>query len=53
MDIKVGDMVKFFIAGSIGQKKGQVLSITDGMATVWVDKDTKSYVVPVEKLKKI
>lgn len=53
MDIKAGDMVVWFETGQTGIKEGQVIYITGDVATVFCTKESKTYKVKVEKLKKV
>lgn len=53
MDIKIGDIVVWFETGQIGIKKGQVIGISGDVASVFCDKESKTYKVKVEKLKKV
>jgi len=52
-EIKVGDLVIFFLKKTMPSKTGQVVFIEDDMATVYVMKEAKVYQVNISKLKKI
>ena len=53
MDIKVGDVVMWYETGHTARKQGQVISINGDNASVFCDKDSKTYIVKMSKLKKV
>ena len=53
MDIKVGDIVIWYETGQTARKQGQVIAINGDTATVFCDKESRSYFVKVNRLKKV
>lgn len=52
-EIKVGDLVIFFLKKNLPSKTGEVVQIEEDIATVYVMSEVKVYKVKVSKLKKI